>query len=419
MQERQKLLTSNRFYVFIFIGIMALLFCMWLIGFTQNYQGEQANIFFQKTANYNADFYNVAKYSVSPNPYVSEVNPASEKGYLPLSYVIMRLFSNTADYQNLGSFEAGLSFISLAISSFAIFLICAIFFLQLYEQKSGTKGIKFGVAIMIILSGAFIRAFERGNLIMLALVCVLFFIMNYKSENKAIKELALIALAVSAALKGYPAILGILLVYEKRWKEIARLILYGLIFIFVPFLFIEGGFSNIPILLENMKLNTQVYGHAIEGWRFGLRYLLVTILNPELNNRIYDIAKVVTYGLFILTLIVAPFMKTKWKKYALLLLPIILLPDNSGGYCILYTIPFFIMFLNEEQHDKRDVIFLVMFILIFNPYQIPFLSGYAPNACVSVIWIWLLCEGTFHTIKRIKHGWLSRTNKDKPLKAVQ
>ena len=101
MQNRQNLLTHKQFYVFVFIGIIAVLFILWLIGFTQDYQGEQANVFFLKTADYNADFNNVAKYAVSPNPYTSEVGELSEKAYLPLSYVIMRLFSNMADYQNL------------------------------------------------------------------------------------------------------------------------------------------------------------------------------------------------------------------------------------------------------------------------------------------------------------------------------
>ncbi len=419
MQSRQNLLKCNKFYVFVFIGIIAIMFCLWLIGFTQDYQGEQANVFFLKTADYNADFNNVAKYSSSPNPYIADPSALAERGYMPLSYVIMRLFSNMADYQNLSAAEAGFSTTSLVMSSFAAFFMCAILFLQLYEQKTGAKGIKFGVAVTIVLSGAFMRAFERGNLIMLALVCVLFFIMNYNSKNKAVKELALIALAVSAALKGYPAVLGILLLYEKRWKEAARLVAYGIMLVFIPFLFIEDGFYNIPDLIRNMAANSEFYSQLNEGWRFGLRYLLFAFLDAESGKSVYDIMKIITYVFFILSLIAAPFMKTQWKKYALLLLPVILLPDNSGGYCILYTLPFFIMFLNQEQHDKRDIVFLVLFILIFNPYQIPFLSGYVPNACVSVIWIWLLGEGIFQTVKHIKHTRLVRKDSAGALKVAQ
>lgn len=402
MPGKQSYLTSHKFYVIAFIVIMAILFSIWLIGFTSDFQGEQANVFFQKTGNYNADFYNVAEYSTSPNPYIGDPNTQPEKAYLPLSYVLMRLFSNMADYKNLGPFEAGLSSISLTTSTFAIFLVCAILFLQLYELKKGTKATKFLVALSIVLSGAFLRAFERGNIIMLAIVCVMFFIMNYKSENKVLKELSFIALAIAVALKGYPAILGILLLYEKRWLDAARLVLYGALFIFIPFLFIEGGLSNISLLLDNMKMNSERYSHMIEGWRFGLRYLLVLIY-PELNNSVYDIAKMITYVLFVLSLVVAPFMKIQWKKYAVLLSPIILMPENSGGYCILYILPFFVMFLNEEKHKKSDILYLVLFLLIFNPYQIPFISGYSPNACVSVIWLWLLGEGVFNVIRhRVK-----------------
>jgi len=402
MNNERHILNNSKFYVFVFIGMMALLFCMWLIGFIQDYDGEQANIFYQKTQNYNADFFNVAKYAASPNPYLSQDNTMEERAYLPLSYVIMRLFSKMADYQTLSAFDAGFSTISLATSSFAIFLMAALLFLQLYEQKTGGKATKFGVALMIVLSGAFIRAFERGNLILLTITCIIFFIMNYKSEKKLNKELAFIALAIAAALKAYPALLGILLLYEKRWAEAVRLAVYGVILVFVPFLLIDGGFSNIPILLENLKLNSQHYSRLIEGWRFGLHYLLVTILDPELKDQVYSIAKVITYVFFVISLVVAPFMKKLWKKYAVLLLPIIMLPDNSGCYCILYILPFFIMFLNEENHDKRDVVFLVLFLFAFNPYQIPFLSEYAPNASLSLIWIWLICEGVCSTLGRLK-----------------
>jgi hypothetical protein len=399
MQDKKSLLANKRLYVFLFIGIMVILFSLWLIGFTNDYKGEQANIFFQKTNNYMADFFNVAKYSADRNPYFSQ--PLDEKGYLPLSYMIMYGFSRMADYQHLGAFEAGLSKISLATSSFFVFFSGAIFFLLLYIQKSGTKIIKFCIAAMILLSAPFIRSFERGNLILLAVVLVMFFLMNYKSHNKIFRQLSFIALAIAIALKAYPALLGILLLYEKRWCDIAYLALYTLAFVFLPFLFIEGGFANIPQLFANIKLNSEHYSHLVESWRFGLRYIIVFFTPSDSYNGIYDGFKIMTYILAVISLVVAPFFKTKWKKYALLLTLIIMVPDNSGCYSILYMIPFFIMFLNERAHDKRDIIFLILFILIFNPFQIEFITGYLPNLCLSIIWIWLIVEGVISFVNKI------------------
>lgn len=88
-----------------------------------------------------------------------------------------------------------------------------------------------------MLSSISLFSFERGNIIYLAVINSIFFLVNYQSENKIIREMSFIALAIAAALKGFPALLGILLLYDKRHKEAIRLIVHGVIFSFLPFCF--------------------------------------------------------------------------------------------------------------------------------------------------------------------------------------
>lgn len=88
---------------------------------------------------------------------------------------------------------------------------------------------------------------------------IIFYIFNYDSENKVRRELALISLALAASFKLTPAVLGILLIYNKQWKEVVRVIIYGLIFGIVPFLFFHGGLVNIGRMFHNASLNVDKY----------------------------------------------------------------------------------------------------------------------------------------------------------------
>jgi hypothetical protein len=62
-----------------------------------------------------------------------------------------------------------------------------------------------------------------------------------------------------AGIKLTPAVLGILLLYNKQWKEVVCIIIYGCIFFFLPFLLFEGGFSNLGQMLNNVMFRLETY----------------------------------------------------------------------------------------------------------------------------------------------------------------
>lgn len=90
----------------------------------------------------------------------------------------------------------------------------------------------------------FLGALERGN----SALCVaglLTIVMQWrKSQSKRKREAALLLIAVSAGLKVYPCFLGILYLKERRWREAERLVIYGIVLFFAPFLFF-GGISGL------------------------------------------------------------------------------------------------------------------------------------------------------------------------------
>ena len=70
------------------------------------------------------------------------------------------------------------------------------------------------IAFSIIISGPFIFTLERGNIILVALLFLLLYVLLYNSDNRKYRYLAYIALAISASIKIYPALFGLMIIYK-------------------------------------------------------------------------------------------------------------------------------------------------------------------------------------------------------------
>lgn len=362
-----------------FVIILTVLFFLFIIGFAFDYSGVQANVFFSKTQDYMADYYNVAKASHNLDPYLfgqNETNP--ERAYFPFTYLLFSPLSNLANYENLSAFQAGRSSIGLATSAFYMLITTAPFLLLLYEASViRDKRMRFWIISCIALSGVMIFAYERGTTMILAALLSSFFLLNYKNENRVTREIAFLALAIAAALKGIPAMLGILLVYEKRWMEALRLIAYGVIFIAVPFLFVKGGFQNIPQFILNLQANSAEYaakpyrGLNYRFWMKELHLLSTSFLGTLWRRGLL----LVHYAMVALALLSALFQKNRWKKLSLLMFAVALFSKNNGDYWALFLLPGIVLFLNEETQPPVNFLYILGFILILNPFQIVDASG--------------------------------------------
>ena len=89
---------------------------------------------------------------------------------------------------------------------------------------------------------------------MFVLMFIAFFITWKDSENRRKREFAIVCLAIASALKLYPAILGILLIRDKRYEDCIKAMIYFLILFVIPFLIFKGGFSNIPLFFDGLSV---------------------------------------------------------------------------------------------------------------------------------------------------------------------
>ena len=87
-----------------------------------------------------------------------------------------------------------------------------------YEKKN----VEFSLAItlIVVISNIYIFGIlERGNSAII--VCILLLRAMELRERKGLiaQELALLFIAMAAAIKIYPAIFGLIYLFEKKWKE--------------------------------------------------------------------------------------------------------------------------------------------------------------------------------------------------------
>lgn len=133
-----------------------------------------------------------------------------------------------------------------------------------YDKK--TRRIAEIFSFLTIFSYPLMYCMERGNVVSLAVAFTAFFVFFRDSESKAVREISYICLALAAGLKLYPAIFGLLLLFDKKYKESIRLVVYGILAVVIPFILI----STIPAPVQTSReLILQQRQHLSEANKYG------------------------------------------------------------------------------------------------------------------------------------------------------
>lgn len=155
--------------------------------------------------------------------------------------------------------------------------------------------------------------------------------------------------------------------WEKLWG-VLKVLAYTLVVVFVPFLFIEGGFSNIPILLSNVTgfssggATTWGSNVSFDTIVYYLCLALSTIFGGADMSILHTIlSTLLRYGLVVLAFVL-PLISFKSKKYkefvTLAVGTYLLFPGVCNGYCLtVMIIPFIIMLLDWNNMKFWEKIF--------------------------------------------------------------
>ncbi len=403
-KKREKI---DKIQMWVFIIGFAVLFILFLNGLYQRSNDNQTFVFFRQAEDYMADFFNVLSYAEGLRTY--EVVSA-ERAYLPMTYVIFHVFGKLMGFDGYDGTLASVNFQELTISGLILTLMMALLAVQLFDMLQKEKVYKFLISACLMLSGVSLFSYERGNVIFLAVSGMMFFLATYESENKILRELGYISLAFAAALKGYPAILGMLLIYKRQWKEVLRLIIYGIIVAIVPFFLMEGDLpGNLEVWWRNIQLNTEAYEFVKKpklGYHYFIAYDDEIIIDRQKQLR--DIWKPIISGLSVLGLTTGFFQKKKWMVVAMLVCIILILPGNCGYYCLLYMFPVLLLFFNETQKEWTDFIYIPIFLMMLCPFQFiqkadgKNMTLYWSNIAIFVLFGLLLLQNIWNIVQLIR-----------------
>ena len=258
---------------------------------------------------------------------------------------------------------------------YSIFVAIAMLLsIQLWQKKSGA----IRLFICLILSAPFFAGFERGNSIMLVFVILLVALKWRDDESHIKREIALILIAICAAIKIYPAIFGFLYIKDRRYKEGCRLLVYGIMFFFVPFVFF-GGFNGFVHWLSNVNNTMVVFSIGRIEYIRGLVMTTAYLLTNSASTA--DYLSLVLPNLFLIFLLGLFFASAcKYRAVFFLCALMVFYPSNAFRYTLCYLAIPLVMFLMEHGDDilsdKLLIAEVICFALLFT---IPTLFGFFTN----------------------------------------
>ncbi len=340
------------------------------------------------------DFFNSIVYVRGRVPYTQYGTiypPLANAFYLMIMHAIPTELSNQWATSFQGTLEmrnTGLDLRLFQAAAFPFLLCCAVFVVLLYQLCAhGIKGsavTKWLFGLAMVLSLGVLQALERGNLILLTVSLILFFLQFKDSRSKIISELALISLATAAGLKLYPALFGLLLLIDRQYAKALRATLYGLILFFAPFFLFEGVeaikiYFGLLFHFNDLTTTQSKIGLSLSQMADTLMNLLgIGSRAPGLHADVMNVFGKLAYALAVAIGFLCFLTKSRWKAVTLLTLATILVPNRTAIYGLCMIIVAVIAFFNGmDERSKLSWVYAALFALLcaFFPYHLGLVNG--------------------------------------------
>ena len=312
------------------------------------------------------DFFNFYRMCKNRNPYFE---PGVPSLYFPLADLIFCAFARL---------PKNLSF-ALYSAAFAMPVIG----LTAWQLRGGSRyEYAKNVLICALLTYPFLFTLDRGNNDGFLFVPLCAFALMDDSRPL----LRSLLLAIPIAMKVYPGVFLLILLGDKRYKEIAFTLLWVVVLSAVSLLCFRGGFmANIHQVLEIFRTNERLPAYAWNnqtyhsvGLFFPMKIMLREVDRYLFPVAIWDQVKVVyrlgvLISLGLLSLYILFIERERWKKIALLVFAMLLLPEMSCDYRLLHVLIPLFLFINAPRQGKGDRFYAWAMALLLIPKSYYFL----------------------------------------------
>ena len=255
------------------------------------------------------------------------------------------------------------------VSFFLLFMIAIVYMTKLCAEKLNASNLQKNIFIVLSLfSTGVIWAIERGNIVIWAMVCTMYFCFNYESDDTKKREISYLMLGIAISLKIYPSLSCILLLKNKDWKAIFKTIVYVMLFTILP-LALSGGIPTIIGYISSLFNQVSASSNLRAGYLNGLSVML-TIYRAFGNEDVFLekiwFFRIFNYVFCIVISFAAVYLTNKnWVKITTLIFAMYLLPGITHTYMLSFILIPLVLFFNEEQNiTVENSIAMIGFLLL-------------------------------------------------------
>ena len=294
--------------------------------------------------------------------------------YLDASYPAMCFFILKILYMFLPDSVKGIDRSSYlrdvedAMFGFMIMIIicmCAIYLLlNKILKEDSNKALLFS----LLFSGPILYMVQRGNIIIIAFVFLLVYIAYFDSDNKKKRYIAYFALALSASIKVYPALFGLMTLKKKRYKETILLVLIGFTVFILPF-FAFDGVNTIKAFLHGLSSASGVMAKHGAGQNISL-YNIGNVLGIFFKTEV-KLSQTVLVIVTLVLLLLAFATNVEWEALFLVATACAWFPTFSFSYVLVLFIPAIIFAVKSKEYISKKDMFLLAALLI--PLGLPYI----------------------------------------------
>ena len=215
----------------VFYGLMGIMLGLFVISLIATGGKSIYQFLFYDRKDIFMDFFNSINDCFSGDPYGKKCI------YPPLTYVIYTIFSKFLPMdmaKKHGMFAVRDSAQGLTVYMIYTLIIVVIMLALIWKFLKGDRKKKLQFSVVTLMSMPVLYSFDRGNIVWFCMAFLMVYIFTYDSKNKILREIGLISLAIATSIKIYPVVFGLMLIFDKRWAEAKRCIIYVVLIFFVP-----------------------------------------------------------------------------------------------------------------------------------------------------------------------------------------
>lgn len=347
------------------IGVLISVAVYWLIMLVT----RSANIdayFVTDHTNTAMDYFNMLSMAGMPDPWIQNAN------YPAMCFLILKLLGYLIPEAEIADAFALRNNMSAQFGYFIFMLACLIIIWETARHMAkGTNCEKILFCCALIFSGPMLFLLERGNILIAALAFSMLYLLLYDSDKLSYRIVGYFCLSIAAAIKIYPAVLGLLTLSKKRYKEAVMLVVIGGVCFLAPF-FAFDGFASLREMLIGISCANGAQSSIGLGINFCMNNLL-QIIGAFFGNKIASVPGWVSLASACFCLCLFAVSTQEWQKLYALVLLCIWFPGFSYTYTLVLLFLPIISFLyrSDRKQGWLRSAYAIGFALTIIPYAFP------------------------------------------------